>query len=697
MPIVRVPLAQPIESRTESFAKDSRGVNCLFETRDGSKRELVKRPGLKKLTTNPTITAGDGHGLYAGITGLYAGIGSNLYRLDINGNVTTIGNVDPGTPYQLSFTQTATTTPSGQAAYTSSGTFTVPANVTTINVTVVGAGGGSGCQGNDNTGYASGGYGGDGEVVTQSVTVTPGQVLTISVGTGGYGGTYSYPYAQGGSAGNNNAVAGSGGGYAGGGGGGGGYTSITGTAVNVVARGGGGGAGQYFIINGGSYSGSAGGAGGGATVGAGGAGGSPNGGNGGGYTNTTSYGKGSTASQSAYSGSAAAGKGGDGYISITYTAAYTTPQNYTFFHNGTTGYYIAPGASTATTITGFPTGPIVPGCAYLDGYIFVMTTQGRIYNSGINDPTTWGALNYISAEAEPDYGVAICKHLNYVVAFGEWTTQFFYDAANALGSPLAVNPSANLEIGCANGNSVQVFDQSVIWVGKSRQFGKGVYLLEGTSPVKVSTRYIEKYLNSNPLDSIRSCSFKIAGHTLYVLTIHSANVTLVYDIDEKIWYEWTTWDGSQEVYFRPSFYATYNNVPYLLDDDNGNIYILDTNTYQDNGQNIYVRVITDIMDSGTTKSKFYRSVEVVGDKLTSSSTASIRHTDDDYNTWSSYRTVDLSRPRAQILQCGRSRRRAWEFLYMDNYPLRIEALEMNVDVGGLSDTGPMQHGFRRGS
>ena len=51
----RIPLTQPIESRSASFTKDSRSVNCVFETRN-QKREFIKRPGLVKATDIVSVT-----------------------------------------------------------------------------------------------------------------------------------------------------------------------------------------------------------------------------------------------------------------------------------------------------------------------------------------------------------------------------------------------------------------------------------------------------------------------------------------------------------------------------------------------------------------------------------------------------------------------------------------------------------------
>jgi hypothetical protein len=74
------------------------------------------------------------------------------------------------------------TTVSQTFGYTNStSTFTVPAGITQLTLTVQGAEGGRG--GNDSAGRPpTGGYQG---VVTGTISVTPGQVLTMAVGSGG--------------------------------------------------------------------------------------------------------------------------------------------------------------------------------------------------------------------------------------------------------------------------------------------------------------------------------------------------------------------------------------------------------------------------------------------------------------------------------------------------------------------------------
>jgi hypothetical protein len=71
---------------------------------------------------------------------------------------------------------------SGTATFTSSGTWTAPAGVTTVTVSMAGGGGGGGGQ---DTGGGGGGGGGGGQRYSTSSTVVPGTTYTVTVGTGG--------------------------------------------------------------------------------------------------------------------------------------------------------------------------------------------------------------------------------------------------------------------------------------------------------------------------------------------------------------------------------------------------------------------------------------------------------------------------------------------------------------------------------
>ena len=353
----------------------------------------------------------------------------------------------------------------------------------------------------------------------------------------------------------------------------------------------------------------------------------------------------------------------------------------TAFSNGSATLVWAGIAATATALlNGFPTSStVVPGAAYFDTYIFVLTADGKIWNSEPNNPNNWDALNFITAEAEPDQGVALAKHLNYLIAFGQWSTEFFYDAANTVGSPLLPNQTFRIEFGCANGDSVVEMEQTVVWVGVGQNTGRMVLMLDGTRPVQVSDASIERILNASSLTNVRSYSLKVAGHYFYVLNLLDDNMTLVLDVKSKQWCIWTSYLNNQEDILDGVFYTSYNNKGYSLDNLDGKLYNISEDSYSDDAGPIQFRIRTNLIDASSTKRKFIGRLEIVGDKI--GATLRVRHTDDDYNNWSQYRNIDLNANRSVTYQNGSFRRRAYEFFCTDDVPLRLQACEVDVDPG----------------
>ena len=226
-------------------------------------------------------------------------------------------------------------------------------------------------------------------------------------------------------------------------------------------------------------------------------------------------------------------------------------------YNVTTVVSTVPNISTFTyTITSSPTTPAtvttnifarggrttVPGCVYLDDYMFVQDINGKIHNSDNGDISSWNALGFITPEKEPSNPVAIAKSLNYVVSFKEWDTEFFYDAAIASpASPLAVENSAYLKLGCAAADSVVEFDGGIIFISKRDQLQRSreVHVLNGLTPKKLSTPEVERLLNGSDLTTTYACYLSAAGHQVYTLTLRDISTTAVYDFNNGFWYEWS--------------------------------------------------------------------------------------------------------------------------------------------------------------
>jgi hypothetical protein len=138
-------------------------------------------------------------------------------------------------------------------------------------------------------------------------------------------------------------------------------------------------------------------------------------------------------------------------------------------------------------------------------------------------------------------------------------------------------------------------------------------------------------------------------------------------------------ENNKEGYFRGQFYAKFNSEDLLQHDDDGIIYQFDPNTYQDYGNPINVLARTPLVDGGDNLRKFWRSVQIVGDKI--DSYALLRYTSDDYQTYSAWQNVNLNTAKSEVHRLGQGRRRSFDLLHQDNVPLRLEYFEVDVEKG----------------
>lgn len=327
---------------------------------------------------------------------------------------------------------------------------------------------------------------------------------------------------------------------------------------------------------------------------------------------------------------------------------------------------------------GFPS-PHIPTPVFADGYVFLPQSGGdKIFNADFDNPQSWNPINYVSAEMYPDDLVGLARQNNQVVAFSTNSTEYFYDAANVNTSPLARNDGGAQQIGCASYNTMVSFEQSMIFVGQSELGGRAVWLTEAFQPKKISIEWVDDVLDSEAANISTANAFliRVRGHQFYVLNLNSR--TVVYDIDEKMWHEWSSNSSGNHSVFQCTFACDYLGEPLLQHTSNGKIYKLDTRTYQDDGTDILVEAVTSLIDLDDNNRKTCHTFTLICDRTTTSSFATLSYSDNDYGSWSAGRTLDLStRPFLQSL--GMFRRRAFKVTYTDNFPFRVEALELYVN------------------
>lgn len=352
----------------------------------------------------------------------------------------------------------------------------------------------------------------------------------------------------------------------------------------------------------------------------------------------------------------------------------STPNS--FYYTGTNGTVLVPTAAPNANLSLY-----VPGVVFLDGTLYMMGNQGSIFGSAINDPTTWSALNVIQGSATGELGIALAKQKVYVIAFNQFSTHVFFDNANSTGSPLSPLPGGTSRVGCFDANSLQTMGDELVWVGAIAGGMIGVYMMRDLAITKVSTGAIDRIISlpqGAAAPSYVSFQMAIAGHRFYGLSVQGQTFSLLYDLETGIWTEWSTyfdgilpWVSSGEA---PAFPCL---VQSLTD---GRLYRIDESLYRDDDGIFAVTIVTDNWDGGTRFDKTLVRMDFVGDQV-SNSTMAVSHSEDDYQTFSTPRTVDLSLRQPQLMNCGTFSKRAWKFVHRANVPFRIEDVYMALQMG----------------
>jgi len=335
-------------------------------------------------------------------------------------------------------------------------------------------------------------------------------------------------------------------------------------------------------------------------------------------------------------------------------------------------------------------GTVAKGLATLDGYLFCCDTDGKIlHNSTQNDTTaniSFSNANLLSANTYSDGMKGITRHLNYVMAVGEWSTEFFYNAGNTSGSILSRAEGTVLRYGTPNFDTLWQDENIICWVARSRDGGNCVMVLDGLTPKIVSTKQIEKILNAeSDITDAFAYGVRIEGHIFYILCLPNADKTLVFSLTDNMWSEWTLYDGSTESYFKiadiKGYITSTGATSFLaLHVSSGDVHPLSASNYQDIGQTIKVKVITDKFDGGTAARKFMTRMILLSDLTESEANITMRYTNDDYKTWSNGQSRDM-RYIPYWVALGSFNRRAFELTYEANYPMRLEGVEFAIKLG----------------
>lgn len=376
----------------------------------------------------------------------------------------------------------------------------------------------------------------------------------------------------------------------------------------------------------------------------------------------------------------------------------------------------------------------------LDGYLFIGTSNNRIYNSDLNIPGTWSATSFLVAADTPGTLLWLSKIRNYLVAFKSRSIEFFEDLGNPTpGSPLEPRRQLNRTIGCINPNSIQEVADGIIFAGAGISSAPKLYKImkDTLQIVEISDRLMEQTLALNGFNNTYSVDaratalalgqsqvFGFAGKEFYSITLKDPNTnvtgasTHIFDNDLGVWVNWASsmnatgtpdlygfectqaqmlnFNGAYGAWFVCNSFSNAGAPPKLMFFDLSGLSL----NYADNStNNVQFSWTTGVIDLGSRRRKFLDAVEVLysGLQYTAPNTTgttvavSLNYMDFEYSAivgWvvTKNLTADLTNgTRCRATQLGNFRKRVFNVYTTNTNPFKVWGLELDYNDGENDD------------
>lgn len=230
-------------------------------------------------------------------------------------------------------------------------------------------------------------------------------------------------------------------------------------------------------------------------------------------------------------------------------------------------------------------------CVFVDGYFVVTTDEKKFIVSALNDGLSWNALDFGTAESNPDAIIAPVVYKNQLFIGGGKTFEAFQ---NAGGSDFPFQRTGLfLQKGCFSPFSLINVQDSFMFIGGGENESPAVWALSGNSTQKISTPAIEKLLQGLiklQLDTIYAWTYAQKG--AYFVGFALPTTTIVYDMSSQRWHERKSYVGSEQSRYRVSSLVTAYGKVLCGDVVDGRIGALNPDVYTEYDTSIIASFVT---------------------------------------------------------------------------------------------------------
>lgn len=323
----------------------------------------------------------------------------------------------------------------------------------------------------------------------------------------------------------------------------------------------------------------------------------------------------------------------------------------------------------------------------IDGYyIFTRPNSTQFFLSAINDPLTFNALDFASAEGQADNLVTVLRAGRDLWLLGDATVEIWSNVG-ATDFPFLRISGGFISRGCSAQFSAVTRLGGPIWLGNDRS----VYTAQGVIPQKISTEAIDQAINgfARVDDAIGSIE-EIDGRAFYILTFPSAEQTWAFDLTAQGAPHERESEGLN--YWRAIRHVKFAGGTVAGDAVNGNLWLIDP-TYGFEGTAQIIRTMVGTCFHSENKRLFFSRFSAefeTGNGLNSGQGSDpvvwLSWSDDDAHTFGSDAIAGVGkigdyRKRVEWRRLGSGRGRVFRLQWSDPIYTTLSAVNVEAEVG----------------
>jgi hypothetical protein len=331
---------------------------------------------------------------------------------------------------------------------------------------------------------------------------------------------------------------------------------------------------------------------------------------------------------------------------------------------------------------------------FLGGYFIFDNPQqpGQFMVSTLyaTDPADMvAALDYATAEADPDGLIALAAVGDQLWLLGENTTERWYHSGDVL--PFSPVGGGRMDRGCAAARSVARAGESLLWLATDRVGRVQVVASSGGNASPVSTPALEFALSGYPsIDDARAYAYHQDGHLFYVLTLPSGDATWVFDLTTNMWHRRAGWKAPNWTRHRGDTYTFFAGKHLVGDHGSGKLYQIDLNSYTDDGDTIRRERTAPVISANGSRI-FFHGLELeletgIANSTTPNPMVALDWSDDGGHSWSHDALADLGAvgeydTPVRFSRLGSARRRNFRLVITDPVKVAISGATLDAQVG----------------